>query len=1737
MSSTLLHAPGIPCLRVTALLLLCVLVAGAAHAQQRVAPEPPAQPILAPTILPDAPRAEGTSRDALRAVPARGVTDSLLTTSLAQIELVPAADALTEDQRRERMERRIEGERRTAEMERRLEAIARRMEAYLEDEAARQRDAAVVLPAWYRPSAPGANRQSAATITVNTLAGDNDLTCGTNGADPTQDCSLLEAVALANTDLAFDRIEFSVAGTIPITAPVQITTPIEIDGTTAPGGAHQVRIDASATTGGISVIGTNANNSVIRGLVVGGSPGNGIAIFSGAQGVRVVGNYIGTDPAGTDLGNAGAGVSVQDASLNVIGGTAVGEGNVIGFNEALGVSISGAAAMSNRLLGNYIGTDAAGANLGNIGPGVQITRAPFNTIGGAGAGEGNVIGFNGFFSSGFAGVRIRFAEATGNRVLGNYIGTDTAGTVMGNGAQGVWIEDAPDNEVGGTGVGEGNVIAFSSTHGVLIQGANATMNEVVGNYLGTNAAGANLGNALSGVAVVDASGNTIGGTAPGAGNTVGFNQEYGIRVESTGSPATGNVIQGNFVGTNADGDQSFANRLSGITILDASDNTVGGSAPGAGNIVGFNNGSGIVIAVLGAQPATGNVVAGNFVGTNAAGANLRNTSRGIIVQDASGNTIGGTAAGAGNTVGFNLVSGVAIASFGQPATGNMVQGNFVGTNAAGDDLGNSDSGILVQNASDNTVGGAEAGAGNTVGFNQFGIAIAADAGATGNVVAGNFVGTNAAGDDLGNSDSGILVQNASDNTIGGTAAGAGNTVGFNNFGVVIRSTGVAPSTGNVVQGNFAGTNAAGDRLGNTFAGIQVQDASDNTIGGSAPGAGNTAGFNNYGIAILVDGGAATGNVVQGNFVGTDAAGADLGNEDEGISAAGASDNTIGGSAPGTGNTVGFNTVGITVEAFDGHTPVGNEVTGNYVGTNAAGADLGHTLAGIVVQDALDTVIGGSLPGAGNTVAFSDSTGIIVERVMAPTTGTVVQGNFVGTNAAGANLGNTDYGIVVEEASGNTIGGSAPGAGNTVGFSNLAGIQIRPDTDAAFAKSGAGTAVGSNTVAGNFVGTNAAGADLGNGVYGIQILNAPNNLIGGTEAGAGNTVGLNDFAGILIQGGTATGNVVQGNFAGTNAAGANLSNNTAGIWVFDAPANTIGSIGSGAANTVGFNTFGIIVQGALATGNAVQNNFAGTNAAGDNLGGLVGIQVQDGSDTIIGQARLGSGNTVGFNTFDGISLVETGAPNTTGNSVRNNLVGTNAAGADLGNENGISVYGASENFIGGAGGTGLEGNTVRHNGTGILVAEYTFIVPEDNAILGNSVFDNDNLGIDLTADPVGDPNSVTPDGVTPNDPDDPDAGPNGFQNYPVLTAATPDSVSYRLDSTPNTDVHIELFASDAPDVSGFGEGERFLLAFEVTTDADGDASGSVSITGIPGVTAGDVVSATATPRAATLSSFGGTSEFSAAVEVEGPPPVDYDLVVTGTDPSGSPIVVARGGQVTFDYSITNNTAAPASGEFWFTASLGGNVVAQAPILSGTLPGGQTVTASFTQNVPGSAPTATYDYALKIGAFPNVAVDTEAFEITVTSSLKGSSEPSARAPSSKEGEAWAVDDVMPWRVVVAEGGLTEGAVTEKEAEEAESAETEGVASSAALPEAFALTPAYPNPFANRATLGFDVPEATTVRLVVYDMLGRAVAVLVDGEVEAGRHETVFDGSGLPSGVYLVRLTTATGFAATQRVTLLR
>ena len=223
----------------------------------------------------------------------------------------------------------------------------------------------------------------------------------------------------------------------------------------------------------------------------------------------------------------------------------------------------------NVIAGNYIGIDVTGTSaLGNGIHGVVIS-APSNTIGGTTAGARNVI-----FGNNQAGIRI--VSATGNIVQGNFIGTDAAGTVvLGNGtgqdARGVYLSNASGNIIGGTGAGAGNLISGHNNSGVFILGSGATENWVQGNFIGTDVTGTSaLGNVNGVFITFDASDNTIGGTASGAGNTIAFNAN-GVFVIS----GTGNAILSNSIFSNTAMGFDLELTSQGVTPNDAKDDDTG----------------------------------------------------------------------------------------------------------------------------------------------------------------------------------------------------------------------------------------------------------------------------------------------------------------------------------------------------------------------------------------------------------------------------------------------------------------------------------------------------------------------------------------------------------------------------------------------------------------------------------------------------------------------------------------------------------------------------------------------------------------------------------------------------------------------------------------------------------------------------------------------------------------------------------------------------------------------------------------------------------------------------------------------------------------------------------------------------------------------------------------------------------------------------------------------------------
>ncbi len=679
---------------------------------------------------------------------------------------------------------------------------------------------------------------------------------------------------IPNTDPNFSGGVFTIRPSDRMTAPgnnttIDATTQGAFGGDTNPSGPEIVlngALQIAPDTFGLGLR-LSGVNVTIKGFVINGFSTQGILITGAAAiGNTISGCYIGTNAAGTAaVANAFAGIEIKGgATGNIIGGTTAAARNIISGNSAQGIFIRGAGTSGNFVRGNYLGlTATGGAALPNAFAGVEINEsAGGNTVGGAVAGAGNVISGNTYQG-------VYLGTSSGNNVAANFIGTNAAGTgAIANGAAGVEISGgSQNNTVGGATTAARNVLSGNTYQGVSISGASTSGNVVAGNYIGVNAAGsAAIPNASGGVNLFGgASNNTVGGTTAGTGNVLSGNSAQGVSLSGAGT--TGNVVAGNSIGTNPAGTAALANFYSGVGIFSgASNNTIGGTVAGAGNLVSGNSNQGVLIANSGTN---GNVVAGNFIGTNAAGtASLPNSYSGVEISGGpQNNVIGGTTAGARNVISGNTNQGVSVNGAG--TTGNRVSGNFIGTNAAGAAaVANAFPGVeIFSGASGNVIGGTAPGAGNVISGNSFrGATIS---GANSNTFSGNFIGLNAAGTAaLPNAGAGIqMFGGAQGNTIGGTSGGRNFIAGNNGAGITISGS---PTNGNFVVGNSIGITPAGTAVANTSEGISLfadgsGGAQGNTIGGSAVGAANLiSGNSGAGVAIYNAG--TTGNRVSGNSI-------------------------------------------------------------------------------------------------------------------------------------------------------------------------------------------------------------------------------------------------------------------------------------------------------------------------------------------------------------------------------------------------------------------------------------------------------------------------------------------------------------------------------------------------------------------------------------------------------------------------------------------------------------------------------------------------------------------------------------------------------------------------------------------------------------------------------------------------------------------------------------------------------
>jgi hypothetical protein len=730
---------------------------------------------------------------------------------------------------------------------------------------------------------------------------------------------------------------------------------------------------------------------------------------------------------------------------------------------------------------------------------------------------------------------------------------------------------------------------------------------------------------------------------------------------------------------------------------------------------------------------------------------------------------------------------IAVRIAGPDAHSNQIEGCYIGTDASGTLAAGNRLGVEISfGAHDNTIGGL---ARNIISSNtQQGILISG-AGSNDNGIAGNFIGLNARGDGiLGNSEGILINQGARRCTIGSYDIALRNVISGNgelnsnpgsSFG--IRIDGIE-TTNHTIINCYIGVDATGSKsgFGNKGPGVLLSDSSQNHIG--VPGAprniisGNTL-SNNATSNIEIRN--ASRNTIQNNFIGPKADGsnpvttpATASPQAAGIfvgsffSSAPSQENLIGGTATGARNIIsGNNDVGV----FLANNALGTRIQGNFIGTNAAGnAVLPNSRNGIY-DLGIGTLIGGTIPQARNVISgngmnpsdpFSRSVGILAGGPNG-----VIQGNFIGTDARGtAALPNQKVGVSIARPI--LVGGATSrpgtGAGNLISGNIQTGIAI---------DSSGSVSTSSVHVSGNLIGTDVLGAAaIPNGI-GIILYTGQNTAIGSGQSSGRNIISGNRGSGVQFEslsgtsGGIPRNNRIQGNYIGTDISGRKPLPNMVGVRMRQGSLNVVG----GATNKPGTGV-GNIISGNLLAGVYVERAF---NVRPGIFGNAIGVAA-DGITPLPNKKSMPD------------------APDETGRE-----------GAGILVDQFVLIGGPNTN----PNVPGKFGNLIAYNeGAGVRV-----LSGQPAQIRANSIFANGALGIDQGE--VG----VTP-GVAAEDVSEPRFI---IPPFPVLQSVT--------QSTPNApliiqgtveasygQLPVDVFASDEPDPSGFGEGKTYLGSFNLGT---------------------------------------------------------------------------------------------------------------------------------------------------------------------------------------------------------------------------------------------------------------------------------------------------------------------------------
>ena len=481
-------------------------------------------------------------------------------------------------------------------------------------------------------------------------------------------CTLRGAITAANASPGRDAIGFAIPGTPPFTIQPSgqlptTTDPVVIDALNTQG-PQTVVLDGSHADPGSDALRIEGGDTAVRGLVINGFPGSGIVLAVNG-GNHVEGNFIGTDVGGAgDRGNGYAGISVFSPS-NVIGGGFAPQRNVISGN-AFGVVIWPAAGFTT-ITNNYIGTSADGTYaIRNENSGIDLqgpnTALSANVISGNGADPATEIGVAAY------GVVIR---SSNNTLSGNRIGTNATGTEpVPNTLGGIVLWDTSANVIENL-----NVISGNFGNGITLSGASATGNRINGNVIGANAAGSvAIPNRVDGIFVAGASGTEIGTSAR---NIISGNGAYGVRVVNQGATRPSGTIANNYIGLGADGFTSVGNATAGVLVGSTDDFTISGNRVAnnpTGILISSSNDVqvtgnlvGVTVGGVGVPQVEAAIRIDSSLGTQVVSNTAQYSTVGVQIGDSSSTLV------KANDLQFNQIAGVQISNGGGTSTQNTIR--------------------------------------------------------------------------------------------------------------------------------------------------------------------------------------------------------------------------------------------------------------------------------------------------------------------------------------------------------------------------------------------------------------------------------------------------------------------------------------------------------------------------------------------------------------------------------------------------------------------------------------------------------------------------------------------------------------------------------------------------------------------------------------------------------------------------------------------------------------------------------------------------------------------------------------------------------------------------------------------------------------------------------------------------------------------------------------------------------